>query len=99
MCQLIYPALFPEPTQSLCLSMSSRSVTLFFFAQIDKEGHVVDLSRNASKLSIIEQEFRAAEKAEQQRLKEEEEMRVCARLPSRYRLRCSNFTLLCSCSV
>ena len=45
-------------------------------AQIDGEGHVVDLGKNMSKLSIIEQEFRAAEKQEQIRLREEEEMRV-----------------------
>ncbi len=44
--------------------------------QIDREGHVVDLSRNMGKLSIIEQEFRAAEKLEQQRLREEDELRV-----------------------
>lgn len=36
----------------------------------------MDLKRNMGKLSIIEQEFRAAEKLEQERLREEEEMRV-----------------------
>ena len=44
--------------------------------QIDYDGHVIDLSRNLGKLSIIEQEFREAEKAEQQRLREEADMRV-----------------------
>jgi hypothetical protein len=48
-------------------------------AQIDHEGHVIDIAKNLGKLSIIEQEFKVAERAEQQRLREEEEMRVCCR--------------------
>lgn len=76
--------------------------------QIDTQGHVIDLSRNASKLSIIEQEFRAAEKAEQDRLKEEEEMRVsvpdtCARacvcvcMCERNRISTSVCACMCTC--
>lgn len=42
---------------------------------IDHEGHVIDISKSLGKLSIIEQEFKMAEKAEQQRLREEAEMR------------------------
>eukprot|EP00277_Geminigera_cryophila_P016659 CAMPEP_0179437432 /NCGR_PEP_ID=MMETSP0799-20121207/21328_1 /TAXON_ID=46947 /ORGANISM="Geminigera cryophila, Strain CCMP2564" /LENGTH=189 /DNA_ID=CAMNT_0021218369 /DNA_START=145 /DNA_END=714 /DNA_ORIENTATION=+ len=42
---------------------------------IDKEGRIVDLDKFRSKLNIIEQEFKYAEKTEFWRLKEEEEMR------------------------
>lgn len=42
---------------------------------IDNAGRVVDLDQNKSKLFIIEQEFKAAERAEKWRRKEEEEMR------------------------
>ena len=45
--------------------------------QIDADGKVVDLAKNRSKLFIIEQEFKQAEKAEFWRMKEEQEMRVC----------------------
>ena len=44
--------------------------------QIDKGGRIINLEANKAKLSIIEQEFKAAEKEESLRLKEEEEMRV-----------------------
>lgn len=43
--------------------------------QIDKDGRVIDLELNKSKIFIIEQEFKAAEKVETWRQKEEEEMR------------------------
>lgn len=43
--------------------------------QIDKDGRVIDLELNKSKMAIIEQEFKAAEKVEAWRQKEEEEMR------------------------
>ena len=42
---------------------------------IDREGRVLDLNKNKSKLHIIEQEFKFAEKAEAMRQVEEEEMR------------------------
>ena len=45
-------------------------------AQIDKNGRVIDLERAKAKLSIIEQEFKNAERTEHLRLKEEEDMRV-----------------------
>lgn len=44
--------------------------------QIDRCGRVIDLERNKSKLHIIEQEFKAAERLEYWRKKEEEDMRV-----------------------
>ena len=43
--------------------------------QIDKGGRIIDLEANKAKLSIIEQEFKAAEKAEKMRLREEADMR------------------------
>ena len=43
--------------------------------QIDAAGRVIDMSKNASKFAIIEQEFKAAEKLEYWRKKEEAEMR------------------------
>ncbi|GBG23821.1 Hypothetical Protein FCC1311_000412 [Hondaea fermentalgiana] len=42
---------------------------------IDGNGRVVNLDKNKSKLFIIEQEFKAAERAQALRRKEEEEMR------------------------
>lgn len=48
---------------------------LYRTGQIDKAGRVIDLDKNKSKLHIIEKEFRHAERAEELRQKEEEEMR------------------------
>ena len=48
---------------------------LYSTGQIDKSGRVIDLERNKSKFHIIEQEFKAAEKLEYWRKKEEDEMR------------------------
>ncbi|DBA01852.1 TPA: hypothetical protein N0F65_006000 [Lagenidium giganteum] len=42
---------------------------------IDHRGRIVDLERQKSKLSIIEQEFKLAEKMERRREQEEEEIR------------------------
>lgn len=42
---------------------------------IDREGRIIDLEKNKAKLSIIEQEFRSAEREEELRSREEEEMR------------------------
>jgi len=42
---------------------------------VDQRGRVVDLDKQAAKLSIIEQEFRLAEQAERRRAMEEEEVR------------------------
>ena len=56
----------------------SRQVQQFLHQMgwVDKEGRIVDLDKHKSKLNIIEQEFKYAEKAEYWRMKEEEEMRV-----------------------
>jgi hypothetical protein len=55
----------------------SRSVqqNLFKLGMIDREGRVLDIEKQKSKLFIIEQEFKAAEKAEAMRLREEADMR------------------------
>eukprot|EP00741_Cyanophora_paradoxa_P005613 tig00000912_g5441.t1 len=42
---------------------------------IDRDGRVLDVEKAKSKIFIIEQEFKNAEKAEQLRIKEEEELR------------------------
>jgi hypothetical protein len=47
-----------------------------FCTKIDRNGRVIDLEKNKGKLHIIEQEFKAAERIEFWRQKEEEEMRV-----------------------
>lgn len=49
---------------------------LYKTGQIDKHGRVIDLEKNKSKLFILEKEFATAEKLEEQRQKEEMEMRV-----------------------
>ena len=49
---------------------------LYKTGQIDKHGRVIDLEKNKSKLFILEKEFSTAEKLEEQRQKEEMEMRV-----------------------
>jgi len=48
---------------------------LYSTGLIDTAGRVINLEKNMSKLCIIEQEFKAAEKAEYWRKKEEDEMR------------------------
>jgi len=49
---------------------------LYKTGQIDRSGRVVDLDKNKSKLHIIDQEFRHAERLEEQRRQEEEDMRA-----------------------
>lgn len=55
----------------------SKNVQTHLYANglIDGNGRVVNLDKNKSKLFIIEQEFKAAERADSLRRKEEEEMR------------------------
>ena len=49
---------------------------LYETGQIDKHGRVISLDKNKAKLNILEREFKKAEAMEEQRLKDEEEMRV-----------------------
>lgn len=49
---------------------------LYETGQIDKHGRVIDLEKNKSKLNILEREFKKAEQMEEERLKDEAEMRV-----------------------
>lgn len=60
----------------------SRGVQRFLQQKgwVDKTGRIIDLDKYRSKLNIIEQEFRYAEKTEDWRLKEEEEMRKTIQL-------------------
>lgn len=48
---------------------------LYRTGQIDRAGRVIDMDRSKSKLHIIEQEFKAAEKLEYWRKREEDDMR------------------------
>ena len=56
----------------------SRAVqgNLFRLGMVDREGRVLDIEKQKSKLFIIEQEFKAAEKAEKMRMREEADMRA-----------------------
>lgn len=49
---------------------------LYKTGQIDRNGRVIDLEKNKSKLCILDREFKEAEKIEEKRQKEEMEMRV-----------------------
>ena len=55
----------------------SKQVQQYLYNQgwIDRDGRIIDIDSHKSKLAIIEQEFKYAEKAEMARLKEEGEMR------------------------
>eukprot|EP01038_Epipyxis_sp_PR26KG_P004467 gene4467-6317_t len=48
---------------------------LYRTGQIDRNGRVIDMEKNKSKLFILEREFKEAEKIEERRQKEEMEMR------------------------
>lgn len=54
---------------------------LYKTGQIDNHGRVVDLVKNKSKITILEREFSEAEKVEEQRRREEMEMRVLCIFP------------------
>ena len=43
--------------------------------QVDRDGQIIDVAKHRSKLFVIEQEFKKAEKDEYMRKKEEQEMR------------------------
>lgn len=48
---------------------------LYNTGQIDRHGRIVDPKKNQAKVNILEREFREAEKVEERRLKDEQEMR------------------------
>jgi len=49
---------------------------LYQTGQIDRHGRIIDLKKNQGKIKILDREFSRAEKLEEQRRKEEMEMRV-----------------------
>ena len=49
---------------------------LYETGQIDRHGRVIDMRKNIGKLHILDREFTRAEQIEEQRRKEELEMRV-----------------------
>lgn len=71
-----YNALF-DPNMRHFFESKHTQYLLYKTGQIDQHGRVIDLEKNKSKLFILEKEFAAAEKLEEQRQKEEMEMRVC----------------------
>lgn len=77
---------------------------LYETGQIDKHGRVIDLNKNKAKLNILEREFKKAEEAEEQRLREEAEMRVsapqsetCAQML--FGTKCLTYHTNCKCST
>jgi hypothetical protein len=48
---------------------------LYSTGQIDRHGRIIDQKKNISKVQILEREFKEAERIEEQRLKDEMEMR------------------------
>jgi len=48
---------------------------LFTTGQIDRHGRIIEPAKNLAKVNIFEREFREAEKIEERRLKDEQEMR------------------------
>lgn len=70
-----YNALF-DPNMRHYFENKHTQYLLYKTGQIDQHGRVIDLEKNKSKLFILEKEFAAAEKLEEQRQKEEMEMRV-----------------------
>ncbi|GMI48531.1 hypothetical protein TrCOL_g5183 [Triparma columacea] len=69
-----YNALY-DPNMRHFFENSVVQSHLYRSGQIDKAGRVIDLDKNKSKLHIIEKEFQSAERAEEMRQREEEEMR------------------------
>jgi hypothetical protein len=70
-----YNALF-DPNMRHFFETKQNQYYLYRTGQIDSNGRVIDLDKSKSKLSILEREFKEAEKIEDRRQKEEMEMRV-----------------------
>ena len=64
-----------DPNMKHFFENKQNQYLLYKTGQIDSHGRVIDLEKNQSKLSILEREFREAEKVEEKRQKEEMEMR------------------------
>ena len=62
------------------MSIFKVVINLDFILQIDKNGRVIDLEKNKSKIQTIEKEFIRAEKAEMRTLKDEEDIKNNVRL-------------------
>jgi hypothetical protein len=65
-----------DPNMRHFFESKQNQYLLYRTGQIDSNGRVIDLDKNKSKLAILEREFKEAEKIEEKRLKEEQEMRV-----------------------
>ncbi len=70
-----YNALF-DPNMRHFFQNGKVQRYLYETGQIDAHGRVIDLEKNKSKISILEKEFKEAEKVEERRLQEEMQMRV-----------------------
>ena len=70
-----YNALY-DPNMRHYFESKHTQLLLYKTGQIDQFGRVIDYEKNKSKLFILEKEFKAAEKIEEFRQKEEMEMRV-----------------------
>ena len=70
-----YNALF-DPNMRHFFQNGKIQRYLYETGQIDAHGRVIDLEKNKSKISILEKEFKEAEKVEERRLQEEMQMRV-----------------------
>ena len=70
-----YNALY-DPNMRHYFESKHNQYYLYRTGQIDSNGRVIDMDKSKSKLSILEREFREAEKIEERRQKEEMEMRV-----------------------
>ncbi|RYY85990.1 hypothetical protein EON63_06560 [archaeon] len=72
---------------------------LYRTGQIDSNGRVIDLDRNKSKLAILEREFKEAEKIEEKRQREEQEMRVSFFACIHYDIPIADHLSQCDCSI
>lgn len=70
-----YNALY-DPNMRHFFESKQNQYYLYRTGQIDSNGRVIDLDKSKSKLSILDREFKEAEKIEERRQKEEMEMRV-----------------------
>lgn len=65
-----------DPNMRHFFEAKHNQYLLYRTGQIDSHGRVINYEKNKSKLHILEREFKEAERVEQQRQKDELEMRV-----------------------